>query len=297
MNKGILYIILSGLCFLVVNFFVKLLGKGAGPDFFGPLQDYPAHELVLARSVVSFSISLYIIRRKGLPVFGNNRLWLVIRGLSGTIALTIFFYTIHYLPLAIASTIQYLAPIFTVIFAMVLLKEKVKKLQWLFIGMSFTGVLLIAIDRSSGSGMTSGDISFLWMGLGILAAALSGVAYTAIMKLRSTDAPITIVMYFPMIAIPLMTLMCLFDFTMPSGIEWLLLLIIGLFTQFAQILLTKALHNGPAATITPFQYLGAIYAFLVGYFIFDETLSLVVNIGITLAIIGVLVNALIRRRA
>lgn len=295
MNKGILFIILSGLCFIIVNFFVKLLGAGDSQDLVEGLQKYPGHELVLARSIVSFAISLFVIKQRNLPVFGNNKKWLIIRGLSGTIALTIFFYTIHYLPLAIASTVQYLAPIFTVILAMIILKEKVKALQWFFIAVSFTGVALIAFDKLSGN-VGPEEISFFWLGLGILSAVFSGLAYTAIIKLKKTDAPITIVFYFPMIAMPIMILLCFYSFTMPRGIEWLFLLLIGIFTQFAQILMTRALHLGTASTITPFQYLGAVYAFLIGYFVFDETLSLIVNIGIGLAISGVIVNAILRKK-
>lgn len=296
MNKGILYIILSGLCFIIVNFFVKILGAGPNQMVFDNIQHYPGHELVLARSVISFSLSLFVIKRKGIPVFGNNKKWLIIRGLSGTIALTIFFYTIHTLPLAIASIVQYLAPIFTVIFAMILLKEKVREIQWIFILLSFSGVALIGVDKLLSTSDGTSDISFFWLGLGVLSAVLSGVAYTAIMKLKTTDQPITIVMYFPMVAIPIMVIFCLFEFTMPTGIEWLFLLVIGIFTQFAQILMTKALHEGSAATITPFQYLGAIYAFLIGFFIFDEQLSWVVYVGMCMAIVGVVVNAIIRNR-
>lgn len=295
-NKGILYIILSGLCFIIVNFFVKIMGAGPNQTVFENIQHYPGHELVLARSVVSFSLSLFVIKRKGIPVFGNNKKWLIIRGLAGTIALTIFFYTIHTLPLAIASIVQYLAPIFTVIFAMILLKERVREIQWIFILLSFSGVALIGVDKLLSTSNGTSDISFFWLGLGVLSAVLSGVAYTAIMKLKTTDQPITIVMYFPMVAIPIMVIFCLFEFTMPTGIEWLFLLLIGVFTQFAQILMTKALHEGSAATITPFQYLGAIYAFLIGFFIFDEQLSWIVYVGMFMAIVGVVVNAIIRNR-
>ncbi len=296
MNRAFLYIILSGLSFVVVNFFVKLLGNPDATELFGELQSYPAHELVLARSVVSFSISLFIIKQRGIPLWGVNKKWLWVRGLAGTIALTIFFYTIHYLPLAVASTVQYLAPIFTVIFAIILLKEKVKALQWFFIVLSFIGVALIAADKIFGNNTDSDEISLFWFGMGIISAAFSGVAYVAILKLKTTDQPITIVMYFPMIAMPIMTFLCLFDFTFPRGIEWLFLLIIGVFTQMAQILLTKALHLGSASTVTPFQYLGAIYAYLIGYFIFNETLSLLVDIGILLTVMGVITNALLKRR-
>lgn len=293
MNKGILFIILSGLSFLIVNFFVKILGAGPNQELFPGLQKFPAHELVLARSIVSFTISYYIIKRRGLPVLGFNRKWLVIRGVSGMIALTIFFYSIHYLPLAIASTIQYLAPIFTVVFAMFLLGERVKKLQWFFILLAFMGVGLIGFNNLLAADQHE-NINYLWFGLGILSAAFSGIAYTAIIKLKETDTPINIVIYFPMLSLPIMTVWCLFEFTMPSGIEWLILLIIGIFTQIAQVLMTRALHEGSAGLITPFQYLGAIYAALVGFFIFDERLSWIVYVGILLILIGVVVNAVLR---
>ncbi len=295
-NKGIIYIILSGLCFLVVNFFVKILGAGPEQNLIDNVQSYPGHELVLARSIVTFIISWSIIRYRGISMWGVNKKWLLIRSLAGTTALTIFFYTIHQIPLAIAIVVQNLSPIFTVILAMFLLKERVRMLQWFFIVMSFFGVALIAYDQFGNSDSKLEGISFFWLGMGMVSAFISGIAYTAIMKLRTTDAPIVIVMYFPMVAIPLMTILCFFEFTMPRGIEWWILLTIGIFTQFAQIYMTKALHEGAAATITPFKYLSIIYAFLVGYFFFGEKLSWMVDLGIAIVLIGVLSNAFIRTR-
>lgn len=295
-NKGIVYIVLSGLCFLVVNFFVKILGAGSEQDIINNIQVYPGHELVLVRSIVTFAISWSIIRYRGISMWGVNKKWLLIRGLAGTVALTIFFYTIHQIPLAIAIVVQNLSPIFTVILAMILLKERVRVLQWFFIVMSFVGVALIAVSQFQQNTAEFEEISFFWLGMGMISAFISGIAYTAIMKLKSTDAPIVIVMYFPMVAIPLMTILCLFEFTMPRGIEWLILLVIGIFTQFAQIYMTKALHEGTAATITPFKYLSIVYAFIVGSFFFDEKLSWMVDLGIAIVLFGVLSNAFIKSR-
>lgn len=295
MNKGILYIILSGLCFVFINFFVKLLGQGGYSEFWGNLQSYPAHELVLARSIVSFIISYSIIKYRKIPFFGINKKWLIIRGVSGTIALTIFFYTLHNLPLAVATTVQYLAPIFTVFFTSILIREKVRLMQWFFIFFSFTGVILILLSKYSETSPGKEEISTFWLGLGIIAALFSGLAYTAVAKLKHTDKPITVVLYFPMIAAPVMTFLCFFEFTMPSGIEWLILLLIGITTQLAQISLTKALHLESPIIVMPFKYLGAIYAFLLGYFVFDERLSFIVNIGITLILVGVILNMLFKK--
>ena len=293
MKKGILFIVLSGLSFLVVNFLVKLFGMGTEQHLFPNLQKIPAHELVLARSIISFSISSVIIKSKKLPFFGVNKKWLLIRGFAGMIALTLFFETIHHLPIAIASTVQYLAPIFTMIFTMLFLGERILKMQWLFVLVAFIGVTLIGLNALILK-TNPVKLDFFWLTLGVISAALSGIAYTAIVKLKSTDAPINIVSYFPMLSIPIMTVWCFFDFVMPKGIEWILLLIIGIFTQIAQMLLTKALHQDSASLITPFQYLGSIYALLMGYFIFDERLNFLIIIGVGLILMGVVANTLIK---
>ena len=293
MQKGVFYIILSGLSFLVVNFFVKILGSGAESLILPTSDSIPAHELVFFRSVISFSISFYLMKRKSIPILGNNKKWLLIRGFSGMIALTLFFYTIHYLPLAIASTIQYLAPLFTIILAIFIMKEQIKSLQWVFILLAFSGAILIGLSDFL-TVESSENVSLFWFGIGILSALFSGIAYNAILKLKSTETPLNVVIYFPMLSIPVMGIWCLFDFTLPHGIAWLYILIIGVCTQIAQIALTKAFQYGDANTISPFQYLGSIYALLLGYFIFDEYLSYIAYLGIAMILFGVLFNLLVK---
>ena len=293
MNKGILFILVSVLCFFVVNFFVKILGSDSG--FLNTPNNFPAHELVFFRSLISFSLTVYLLKKKGIPILGFNRKWLLVRGFSGMIALTLFFYTIHNLPIAIASTIQYLAPIFTVILAVFIMKEKVLKLQWVFILLSFLGAGLIGFSSLIESNEAK-SISIFWVLLGVVSAFFSGIAYVSILKLKETEKPLNIVLYFPMIALPIMGIWCIFDFVIPQGIEWFYLFLIGIFTQFAQILLTKAFHEGNANSISPFQYLGSIYALILGFFVFDEMISFLSYLGITLILIGVISNVFIRAR-
>jgi drug/metabolite transporter (DMT)-like permease len=284
--------LLSGLSFFVINFFVKILGNPAHP-IIPNLQTYPAHELVFFRSLVSFVISAFIIKQKGLKLLGNNRRWLLLRGSAGMIALTIFFVTLHKLPLAIASTLQYLSPIFTVLIAQQLFKEKVTPLQIISSLIAFIGVLLIGAPSFL---ETNSVIDPFWLIMGIISAIFSGIAYNAIGKLKNSEEPINIVIYFPMIALPITGIWCFFDFTFPIGIEWLILLIIGIFTQIAQILMTKAFLATDTAIVAPFQYIGAIYALLSGWFIFDETLGLIPVAGITFVLIGVLIGTIFRKK-
>ena len=278
---------------MIVNFFVKLFGIGPTNNVIPGLQKIPAHELVLARSIISFSISSVVILNRGLPFFGNNKKWLTIRGISGMMALTIFFQSIQHMPIAVASTVQYLAPIFTMIFAFFILKEKILKIQWVFVVLAFFGVILIGFNGFFQS-VSSIQLDPFWLGFGVISAAFSGIAYVSIVKLKETDQPINIVSYFPMLAIPVMSIWCLFDFVMPKGIEWLILLIIGICTQIAQVSLTKALHFESSSLIMPFQYLGSIYALLVGYLILDERLNTVVIIGVFVILSGVILNTLVK---
>ena len=66
--------------------------------------------------------------------------------------------------------------------------------------------------------------------------------------------------------------------------------LIGLFTQIAQVCMTRSFHAEDAAKITPLKYIGAIYAVCIGLFVFDETLSQIVSVGIALILTGVLLN-------
>lgn len=262
--------------------------------FLPGLQKYPPHELVFVRSLISFSISAWVINQRKLPFFGTNKKLLLVRGLSGMIALTLFFFTLHKLPLAIASILQYLSPIFTLFIASIYLKENVSKLQFASSILAFIGVVFIGVN-SLVFHQTGLKLDFFWMIMGILSAILSGIAYNAIAQLKSTEAPINIVIYFPMLALPITAFWCLFDFTFPRGIEWLILLIIGVCTQIAQVLMTRAFMLADTAIIAPFQYFGAIYALLSGWFLFHETLEIWSLIGIVLVLMGVFLGTLFRK--
>ena len=269
--------ILSSISFALVNLCVKFL------------HHIPVNELIFFRSIISLSISYVIIKKANIPFFGNNRSWLIGRGIFGVTALTMFFSTIKSIPIASATTIQYLSPIFTVIFAMFLLKEKIKPYQWLLFLIAFCGVLLIkGFDN---------QLETKYVLLGIGSAFCSGIAYNCIMKCRETDKPITVVMYFPLIATPVMGIWCLFDWKTPEGIEWLLLLFIGFMTQIAQLTMTKALHSESSSKIMPIKYIGAIWAIIIGYTVFDERLNYVTMIGIFLVLLGVVTNTLIKSKS
>ena len=273
--KGIVYILLSSLAYAVVNFCVKYL------------EDIPTHEIVFFRSIISLTICIVWIRQLKIPFFGNNKKWLVVRGFSGMTALFLFFVTVKHMPLASATTIQYISPLFTVLLATQMMKEKVKPVQWLLFLFAFAGVFMIkGFDER---------ISYFYLGIGIVSALISGLAYNAIMKCRMTDHPLTVVLYFPLIATPIMGTACItVEWVTPQGIEWILLLIMGIFTQIAQLYMTKALHADHSSRIMPFKYFGVVYALAIGFFFFNESLPWMSIAGIILVLIGVILNAFVK---
>ncbi|EPR67799.1 Permease of the drug/metabolite transporter (DMT) superfamily [Cyclobacterium qasimii M12-11B] len=152
------------------------------------LPHIPAIEIILFRSVFSFIASYLILKRKAVPVFGNNKKLLVIRGVVGSVGLITFFYTLQHIPLASAVTIQYLGPIFTSILGIFIVKEKVKPKQFLFFAIAFSGVIMIeGFDPR---------IDSLFLAIGITSALFSGLAYNVIRKLKNTEHPLVIVFTF-----------------------------------------------------------------------------------------------------
>lgn len=294
-SKGIVYILGSGLCFMVVNFIVKLLGGQDSIEGLPVYSKFPTHELVLFRSIISFSISAFLLRKRNLSILGTNRKGLFVRGFSGMIALTLFFYTIHHLPIAIASTLQYLAPIFTIVLASHFLKDRITFAQWVCIFIALIGVFILGFSKLEVSKLAS-KISWEWIIIGVISAFFSGVAYISVSRLKATETPLNIVIYFPMISLPVMGIWSCFDFVFPQKEEWIYLFFLGIFTQIAQVLMTRAFMIAEIAIISPFQYLGSIYALIVGMYFFDESLPFLAILGIIFILSGVLVNLFVKSR-
>ena len=264
--------LISVVCFSLMNLVVKYM------------PHIPATELVLFRSIVSIILSLAMIRQKKLNPFGNNKKWLIVRGVAGVIALTAFFYTLQKMPIGPALTIQYLSPIFTAIFAIFILKEKIRSIQWLYFLVAFAGIVLIkGYDE---------DASLLLVGLGILSAIFSGIAYNAIRKLKDTDHPVVVVFYFPLIATPIMAIISLFVWVTPTGWDWLLLLLMGVLTQIAQVNMTKAYQAAPVGKVAPLKYVGILLAIAFDISLFGVSYQVITLVGIAMVVFGVVLNML-----
>lgn len=269
-TKGVVHMLIATVFFTLMNVLVKFL------------PHIPSYEIVFFRCVISLVITVGLLKRYHIPLFGNNKTYLILRGVFGIIALSMFFTTLQHIPLASAVTIQYLSPIFTTIFAVFFLKERVKFWQWVFFGVSFAGVVLIKgfDDR----------VSLKFFLIGIAAAIFSGLAYNCIRKLKNSDHPLVVVLYFPLIGMPVTGIISAFNWVMPRPIDWLILLGIGVFTQIAQVQMTKSLQAEAIARVSSVRYLGIVYALIMGFVFFGESYGMIAIIGILLVISGVMLN-------
>jgi drug/metabolite transporter (DMT)-like permease len=269
MNQGIKHILIAGLYFSLINAAVKYYSR------------IPAIQIVFFRSLVSFIITGFLLlRNNDLKVINPHSGLLFMRGLCGAIALSLYFTTIQYMPLASAVTILYLAPIFTVIFAAFMAKEPPHKMQIPFMLLSFAGAALIK------GGDVNVDITFFIMG--IVAAIFAGLAYNFIRLLKGKVSHLMIIFYFPLVTLPIVTPMTINQWVTPSSHELVGLIMIGVLTQLAQVSMTKAYLYERASKISHFNYLTSVYAVVASYVVFHEPVSPLSFIGIALIILGVI---------
>jgi len=275
-SKGVLYMLLASFIFTLMKVFVKLV------------PHIPAVEIILFRSIISFVISLYFLKKQRLSVWGNNKLVLLGRGVSGAIALMIYFSLLQQIPLATASTLQYLSPIFTTVIGIFLVGEKTRPIQFLFFALSFSGILVIqGFDPR---------ISAIHLFMGIFASLFMGLAYNFIRKLKTNEHPLVIIFYFPLVMLPISAIWSSFIWVQPSGWDWLVLIAVGLCTQVAQFLMTKSYQQEELNKVSILSYISIIYALSFGYLIFDETYDWIIYGGMGLVLLGVILNVLFKRK-
>lgn len=262
--------LLAGIFFALMNVSVKLI------------PHIPAIEIVFFRSLISLVFSFLMLKDLGVPVFGKNKKLLVIRGVVGSIGLISFFYTLQHIPLASAVTIQYLSPLFATLLGIFIVKERVRPIQFIYFGLSFLGVMIIqGFDPR---------IDLFYTGIGILSALFSGLAYTVIRRLNTSEHPLVIIFYFPLVTLPFASVISFFSWVKPEGTDWLILLWIGICTQIAQYFMTLAYQKSNVSRVSSLSYLGIVYALLFGFIFFQENFGWTSYLGMGIVLLGILLN-------
>ena len=270
------FMIISTLAFACMNVTVKYL------------ENVNAFQIVFFRSLSSLVFTFGFLLKNRIPILGNQKKLLVLRGFVGVTSMTFFFMSIKYLPVATAVSLRYIAPIFAALFAVLFLKEKIKPLQWLFFFMSFFGVLIIkGFDE---------NINTYGLMLVLIAAIFSGLVYNIISKIGTKDHPVVVVNYFMIIATIVGGVLSLSNWKTPEGSEWILLMSLGVFGYFGQLYMTKAFQTAKTNQVAPLKYLEVIFTLMFGLLWFDEIYTIWSLLGIALIIGGLILNVIYKAK-
>jgi len=271
--QGARALVLSSLAFSLMTVCVKQLGGRI-----------PVTEIVLARSVISIMLTGVGLRMAGVNPLGNNRGLLLARGLAGSLALLCFFQAVTSLPLASATVLQYTYPTFTAGAAWILLAEPLRRRIGLAVAVGWIGVVLVIQPQWIGNGMAT--LALIPVLLGLAGALCTALAYVCVRKLSVTEHPLVIILYFPLVSIPISLPGVIQQGVMPSGLDWLWLIGVGVLTQLGQIWVTRGLSCLPAARATSLNYVQVIFAATWGWIWFHETVNVLTLAGAALVLMA-----------
>lgn len=275
-KSALKYMLISTLGFTCMNAIVKYLAH------------FDAFEIVFFRSISSLFFTFGFLVKNKIPILGNKRKLLVLRGLVGLTSMGLFFMSTKYLPIGTAVSLRYMAPIFAAIFAVLLLKEKVKAIQWVFFLVAFIGVVIL---KGFDTALDSYGLLLIF-----ISAIFSGLVYVVISKIGKADHPVVVVNYFMVISTVVGGVIASFNWRTPVGVEWLLLSALGIFGYFGQVYMTKAFQVAATNQVAPLKYLEVIFTVLFGAFIFGEIYTLWSLLGIAMIIVALVLNALYKTK-
>lgn len=280
-NQGVIFMLISAICLALMSAFAKVLA-----------EQMPTIEIVFFRNLLGvFLISLTFFKTP-IKQTGGKPFLLFFRAVIGLIAMLSFFYNIANIPLADAVTYSRMSPIFTAIFALIFLKEKIGIKGWMAIALGFIGMLFVM--QPIGIGFNENHI------FGIMNAVCAALAFTSIRELKKYYDTRSIVLSFMGIGlfVPIVSMVIsqfytieffsfmMGKFIMPQGIQWIYLIGIGITASLGQVYMTKAYGTTRAGIIGAAGYSVILFSIVIGLILGDDLPNIIAIIGIGAIIAG-----------
>ena len=207
----------------------------------------------------------------------------VVRGGVGVLAMFTNFTALALLPLVTVTAFGFMQPIFAVVLAAIMLREKAGPWRWAAVMIGFAGVLLMMEPHGGLAALLA-----LKLSQGIFYALaftlLSAFIVVWIRQMSATERSEAIVFYF-MSACALAGLVTLaFDHASLSLPQVLLLVGCGLFGGIGQVLMTYSYRYGEPSLLAPFDYTAMVWAMLLGWFVLGERPEAMVLVGAAVVI-------------
>jgi len=243
---------------------------------------YPIGELTFFRSFFALiPVLLWVGYRGQFPsVFYTTRIGShLVRSIAGAAAMFCGFTALSMLPIADATAIGYAAPLLTVVFAVLLLGEKVHIYRWSAVFVGLLGVLVILSDYVVPGSAEAGEHSVIGAAFAIGGAVFGALAATQVRSLVRFEGAATIVVYFSLFTALFSLATLPFGWVMPDLEDFALLVLAGIFGGLGQVFLTQSYRFGDASLIAPFDYTSMLWSLIVSVIVFATWPSPIVLIG------------------
>ena len=246
-------------------------------------EHYPLGQVLFFRGFFGLVFYLFVIPKDRIKNFYyTKRVGLhFLRCFFGLIALIAIFIALRSLPLATVVSISFAAPIFTTIFSIFFLSEKVGFYRWLAVLIGFLGIIIITEP-----GFSSLNVYYIFPIIFCL-----GLSYVAItIRQLSTTEPVWLISLNFSAAITLASFFTIpFGWIMPNPKDLFLLSMVGLFGGVANLWLSQSYKFSEVSLVTPLKYLALVFGIFFGYFIWEEVPTFKTLLGALFVIISSLI--------
>lgn len=227
------------------------------------LMDFHPFMTAFARTLLAIMFLAPTFYKVGLNGLKTTQLKLhFFRGMVSAIAVIASFYAVTVIPLANAVSYSFAAPVIATVLAVLFLKERIRLPRIMAVIIGFIGMLVL---------LRPGSVPFT---SGVAAALISSVsvafAIICIRKLSMTDKANVVAIYSLFFTLPITFFFALFEWTWPTGEQWIVLLFVGLCAASAQFSISKAFGNSETTAIMPIDFTRLLFSALIGYFFFEE---------------------------
>jgi drug/metabolite transporter (DMT)-like permease len=250
----------------------------------------PAFQAGFIGTVVGFAAVPFLLKKgdrwSDMVRTTNRPLWLLrfVCATVGTVGSIIAFTE---LSMAEAFCLIFLLPSFATIMSVIFLKERVGAKRWAAVIIGFIGVLVVL--RPGFRELSFGHLTALASGF---TGAVSVIIYR---KLGPSEKNISMYGAGILGSLIICAVLMLPTLMMPTAWDFVLLTAFGLLAAVGTVLLMIASYYAPAAIVTPIQYSQMLWAILLGYFVFGDSVDRWMAVGIAL-IVGSGLLTLIRER-
>jgi drug/metabolite transporter (DMT)-like permease len=211
--------------------------------------------------------------QSGLRVLRTKRPFLQLTRALCLLGTSLFFTTgLMYIPLAEATSVNFLAPVLVTALSVPLLGERVTRGQWLAVICGFIGVLIIVHP--------GGDLFTPAVLLPFCSALFFCFYQLLTRKLSEIDSPTTSNFFAGLCNTLVMSALVPFFWQTPNLVHGAMMLALGACGMTAHLFLTQAFRLAAPALLAPFSYCQIIFAGLLGWLLFSHTPTLTTVLGI-----------------